>query len=125
MDSAIENAWDVRTVEAVLPINTMIRRLSGYHKSGRYDSNRRVYWVKEHGEGRVGSYIKGYPDHRCPDHATSVDCVCGGDDGIIEESEACAVVAWEAVYEDGTSAEAIELCVFLSDQDDTWEIVPS
>lgn len=46
--------------------------------------------------GKVVGFTDGYPPHRCPDHASAPDCICGDTGGIVSANDRMAIIAWNA-----------------------------
>lgn len=117
--------WKIETVVEALPVGTKVRHWPGHHRAGSYGQTHAPHFVNEDGVGVVVDHIRGYPEHACPDHDEGEDvCVCGDESGIVTESEATAVVAWEASYRDGSEAPPIRRCIRLSERSIVWDVEP-
>ncbi len=76
-----------------------------------------VVWLVGGAEGTVVSRRRGYPKHRCPDHAQTPDCICGDvNNGWVGAMPDWAVIAWNGDRE-GT---IIRCCIENADEGILW-----
>jgi len=81
-------------------------------------------WLLVGALGTVTELHTGYPEHRCPDHGSDPDCVCGGEGVADRPGWVRANPPWATVeFETDVPGRVIKRAIDSSEEGKGWERV--